>query len=82
MQSVLGEYLKVVTSFKVVADQIIVKKIVIFLNFFTLRGWTNFIGIKVRIDKKIITIKLTYRFVFKIKKYKTTIFHKAGKPLK
>ena len=56
----------VVISFSVVADQIIVQKIVIFLNFFTLKGWTNFIGIKVRIDKNIITIKLIYRFVFKI----------------
>ena len=33
----------VVTNFKVVADQIIVKKIVRFLNSFTLKGWTNLI---------------------------------------
>ena len=57
---------EVVTSFRVVADQIIVQKTVKFLNFFTLKGWTNFIGINVSIDRNIITIKLIYKFVFKI----------------
>ena len=43
----------VVTSFKVVADQRIVKKIVKFLNSLTLNGWTNFIGTKVKINDQI-----------------------------
>ena len=72
----------VVTSFKVVADQIIVKKIVKFLNSLTLKGCTNLIGIKVNIKHMIITATLIYSCVPKIKKYKTTIFHTAGKPLK
>ena len=72
----------VVTNFKVVADQIIVKNIVKFLNSFTLSGWTNFIGINVNIKQIIITITFMYSWVPSIKKYKTTIFHTAGKPLK
>ena len=72
----------VVTNFKVVADQIIVKKIVKFLNSLTLNGWTNFIGTKVNIKHMTITATLIYLCVPKIKKYKTTIFHTAGKPLK
>lgn len=47
----------VVTNFKVVADQIIVKKIVKFLNPFTLRGCTNLIGTNVNIKQRIITSK-------------------------
>ena len=35
-----------------------------------------------RIDKIIITIKFIHSLVFKIKKYKTTEFHTAGKPRK
>ena len=38
------------------ADQIIVQKIVIFLNFFTLKGCTNLTGIKVSIDRNISTV--------------------------
>ena len=72
----------VVTSFKVVADQIIVKKIVKFLNSFTLKGWTNLIGINVNIKQMIITATFIYSCVPSIKKYKTTIFQTAGKPLK
>ena len=72
----------VVTSFNVVADQIIVKKIVKFLNSLTLKGCTNLIGIKVNIKHITITATLIYSWVPKIKKYKTTIFHTAGKPLK
>ena len=72
----------VVTSFNVVADQIIVKKIVKFLNSLTLKGCTNLIGIKVNIKHMTITATLIYSCVPKIKKYKTTIFHTAGKPLK
>ena len=70
------------TSFNVVADQIIVKKIVKFLNSFTLNGWINFIGTKVNIKQMIITATLIYSCVPKIKKYKTTIFQTAGNPLK
>ena len=72
----------VVTNFKVVADHIIVKKIVKFLNSLTLNGCTNFIGTKVNIKQMTITATLIYSCVPKIKKYKTTIFHTAGKPLK
>ena len=51
----------VVTNFKVVADQIIVKNIVIFLNSLTLNGCTNFIGINVKIKQIKITITLMYK---------------------
>ena len=57
------------TSLRVVADQRIVKKIVIFLYSFTLNGWTNFTGIKVRIERIIITIRLIKGIVLRIKKY-------------
>ena len=50
----------VVTSFNVVADQIIVKKIVKFLNSLTLKGCTNLIGIKVNIKHITITATLIY----------------------
>ena len=72
----------VVTNFKVVADQIMVKNIVKFLNSLTLNGCTNFIGINVKIIQTTITAILMYPFVPKIKKYKTTMFQTAGKPLK
>ena len=44
-----------VTNLRVVADHIIVKKIVIFLYSFTLKGWTNLIGINVSTKRIIIT---------------------------
>ena len=72
----------VVTSFRVVADQIIVKKIVKFLSSFTLNGCTNLIGTNVKIKQIIITATFIYSLVPRIKKYKTTMFHTAGKPLK
>ena len=72
----------VVTNFKVVADHIIVKKIVKFLNSLTLKGWTNLIGTNVKNKQIIITPAFMYSCVPKIKKYNTTIFHTAGKPLK
>ena len=72
----------VVTNFKVVADHIIVKKIVKFLNSLTLKGWTNLIGTNVKNKQIIITPAFMYSFVPNIKKYNTTIFHTAGKPLK
>ena len=71
-----------VTSRSVVAAQTTVKKIVKFLNDFTLNGWTNFHGTNVNTDKIIITTRFIHSFVFNIKKYKTTIFHTAGKPWK
>ena len=71
-----------VTSFNVVADQIIVKKIVKFLNSLTLNGWTNLIGTNVKNKQIIITPAFMYSCVPNIKKYNTTIFHTAGKPLK
>ena len=49
---------EVVTSLRVVADQMIVQNIVMFLNFFTLNGWTNLIGINVSTDRNKITNKL------------------------
>ena len=72
----------VITSFNVVADHTIVKKIVKFLKSATRRGWTNFTGVKVKIIQTTITIILMYACVPKIKKYKTAIFQTAGKPLK
>jgi hypothetical protein len=49
-----------VTNFSVVADHNIVAKIVIFLSFFTLKGCTNLIGIKVSIKKSTITPTLIH----------------------
>ena len=59
----------VVTNFKVVADHIIVKKIVKFLNSLTLNGCTNLIGTKVNIKQIIITATFIYSCVPNIKKY-------------
>ena len=50
----------VVTSFNVVADQIIVKKIVKFLNSFTLKGCINLTGINVNTKQIIITATFIY----------------------
>ena len=72
----------VVTNFKVVADHIIVKKIVKFLNSLTRKGWTNLIGTNVKNKQIIITAAFMYSCVPNIKKYNTTIFHTAGNPLK
>ena len=72
----------VVTNFKVVADHIIVKKIVKFLNYLTRNGCTNLIGTNVKNKQIIITPAFMYSCVPNIKKYNTTIFHTAGKPLK
>ena len=71
-----------VTSLNVVADHITVKKIVKFLWDLTRKGWTNFKGMKVNIDKIIMTIRFIQTFELNMKKYKTTIFQIAGKPLK
>ena len=51
------------------ADQIIVKNIVKFLNSLTLNGCTNFMGINVKIIQIKITITLIYKWVPKMKKY-------------
>ena len=56
----------IVTNLRVVADHKIVEKIVIFLNFLTLKGCTNFIGIKVKTKKKIMIDKFNHSLVFKI----------------
>ena len=71
-----------VTNRSVVAAQTTVKKIVKFLNDLTLNGWTNFHGTNVKIDKIIIITRFIHSLVFRIKKYKTTTFHKAGNPWK
>ena len=57
-----------VTNLNVVADHITVKKIVKFRYDFTLNGWTNLKGIKVNIDKIIITIRFIQTFEFNMKK--------------
>ena len=56
----------VVTNFKVVADQRTVQNIVKLRIFFTLRGCTNFIGMKVRMNNNKIMITLIIGWVFRI----------------
>ena len=64
-----------------IKNQIIVKNIEIFLNFLTLRGCTHFKGENFKIINKLKINKLAILLVENIKKYKTTIFQIAGKPL-
>jgi hypothetical protein len=52
-----------VTNFSVVADHKIVAKTVIFLNFFTLNGCTNLIGMNVNIKKNIIIPTFTHPLI-------------------
>ena len=56
----------VVTNFKVVADQRMVQNIVKLRTFFTLRGCTNFIGTKVRINNNKIMITLIIGWVLRM----------------
>ena len=58
-----------------------VKNIEIFLNFLTLKGCTHFKGENFKIINKLKINKLAISLVENIKKYKTTIFQIAGKPL-
>ena len=64
-----------------IKNQIIVKNIEMFLNFLTLRGCTHFKGENFKIINKLKISKLAISPVENIKKYKTTIFQIAGKPL-
>tara|TARA_Y100001958_G_C20883530_1_gene312755 strand:+ start:449 stop:628 length:180 start_codon:yes stop_codon:yes gene_type:complete len=58
-----------------------INKIEKLLNFLTLKGWIHFKGENFKIINKLKINKLTFSLVENIKKYNTTIFQIAGKPL-
>ena len=64
-----------------IKNQIMTKNIEMLLYFFTLKGCTHFKGENFKIINKLKTNKLIISLVENIKKYKTTIFQIAGKPL-